>query len=161
MGGAWASLMLADPSWALPLPITCILFTSQQRERWQSISEKQPFVIPTSAPFPVSATSTKIITTIKLMQLIDSPFCDHYSRLGHSLVTAFCVPVISYRERNTWNTSRCLGSVHLAASLNSSLHSGLFSISAGRLYQDVDFSCAVLHALRWGTIFEISEWAVC
>lgn len=77
VGGAWASPMLANTSLALPLPAACILFIPQQRERWQSVSEEQPFVIPTAAPFPVSATDTKIITVIRIMQLIDSLSCDH------------------------------------------------------------------------------------
>ena len=77
MGGAWASLMLANTSLALPLPAACILFIPQQRERWQSISEEQPFVIPTAAPFPVRATDTKIITIIRIVRLIDSLSCDH------------------------------------------------------------------------------------
>lgn len=80
---------------------------------------------------------------------------------GRSLVTASCISVISYREGSTSNTAGRLGSVHLAASLNSSLHSGLFSTAARRLDRDVDFPCAVLHAQHWRTIFEIREWAVC
>lgn len=71
MGGAWASLMLANTSLALPVPAACILFIPQQRERWQSISEEQPFVIPTASPFPVSATDAKIITIIRIGGLID------------------------------------------------------------------------------------------
>lgn len=69
--------MLANTRLALPVPAACILFIPQQRERWQSISEEQPFVIPTAAPFPVSATDAKIIPIIRIAWLIDSLPCDH------------------------------------------------------------------------------------
>lgn len=147
MGGAWASLMLANTSLALPVPAACILFIPQQRERWQSISEEQPFVIPTAAPFPLPATDTKIITIIRVVRLIDLLPCD---RAAANLAIAWLLHLASLgllTGKGAPEIGR-LGSIHLAASPNNSLHSGLFSTSARRPDQDVDFPRAVPQAQR-------------
>lgn len=107
---------------ALPVPAACILFIPQQRERWQSISEEPPFVIPTAAPFPVHGNDAKIITISWIMGLSDQLPCD----CAAAAVAWFCTAVISCGERSTLNTPGLLGSAHLPASLYTPLHPGLF-----------------------------------
>lgn len=103
VGGAWASLMLTTASLVLPMPAACILFKPQQRERWQSISAEQPFVIPAAAPFPVSTTEAKIIPiTIRCLVMVMPLTWPQPG--GHSLIV-----VASCREGSTQNTARSAG----------------------------------------------------
>lgn len=84
---------------ALPVPAACILFIPQQRERWQSISEEPPFVIPTAAPFPVRGHDAKIITISWIVGLSDLLPCDRAA--AAAAIAWVCIAVISCGEQST------------------------------------------------------------
>lgn len=162
VGGAWASLMLANTRLVhCPCPLR-VFYLYHSRGSVGKPSQRSNLLLHLQLLPCVLVQQHKnncnnkdrVVNRFAVLW----PCC---SRLDHSLVIASCVPVISYREGSTWNTSGPLGAIHLAACFNNSLHSGLFSTSVRGLDQDVDFLCAVLPAQRWGTIFEIREWAVC